>query len=61
VLINLSELVTRELEHEIAVTKQQQQQQQQRPTPVADASLVARQQLVERYQLLLRSIDCVTR
>jgi len=72
VLINFSELVSREMEREIVLAKQQYQQQQQQQQAAAAAAAVIpldgvggvplqRQRLVERYQLLLRSIDCVAR
>jgi hypothetical protein len=69
VLVNLSELVARQLESEIVLAKQQYQllqlqQQTLGHVTLVDAvtrGLLARQQLLERYQLLLRTIDCVTR
>jgi hypothetical protein len=88
-LINLSELVARELESEIVLAKQQYALQQQEAAAAAavvvplGGGLLAsqqqqqkqqreqqqhqqqgqqgQQQALERYQLLLRSMDCVTR
>ena len=53
ILCNFSELVTRELERDIALARQKQQAEEN--------SAKQKHEKTEQYHLLLRSIDCVTR